>query len=133
MSELIRMMGTVAILMTGIGSYRLFTFFFTDDMLFPGLLTMAVTITFIAAFEYITLLLGIAVLCSPVAVGYVYRDKLPVDDIDITDRFQSNRSTEQTSQSTSSVQIKCSSCGELNEPTRRHCQNCSELLVETTQ
>ena len=130
MSELIQMMGTVAILLTGVGSYRLFTFFFSDDMLFPGLLAMGITVAFIGAFEYITLLLGIGVLFLPFIVAYRYRDRIPVDDFGLSDLSQSNKSDRSTTQSSSTAQVQCSSCGELNDPTRRHCGNCSELLIE---
>lgn len=134
MAELFPLLGFLAVVLTLIGSYRLFGFFYSNDPVFAGLFSIAATVSFLAVLDYLLIGLGLLVILTPLAVLSHYSD-----GVDVSGWIQSMSSNgnsengsasqsdgQSTSQSTGTIQ--CAKCGEENSVTNRHCDNCGELL-----
>jgi hypothetical protein len=67
MPELVGMLGTIAALLTLVGSYRLADYFFNRGPELAGLLAVGVTAAFLILFEPLMLLMGTLALVAPVA------------------------------------------------------------------
>ena len=119
MVEFVPLLGTIAVLLTMIGSYRLFGFFFDGDPIFAGLSAAAVTISFLIVLDVLLLILGIAVLVGPVFVFVYYSDAIGLSSPDLSSLFDD---------SNDDTAAECSNCGVANSVTNRHCENCGELL-----
>ncbi|MFC7020355.1 MULTISPECIES: zinc ribbon domain-containing protein [Haloarcula] len=132
MAALVQVLGTLAVLVTLSGSYRLFSFFF-DDPLFSGLVAAAVTVAFMIAFPVVTTALGLAVLVAPFVVAYRYRDRLPSTPAlpalpalpDLSGLFDGGLS----SSTGETGGQRCPNCGAKNDQLNRHCDDCGALLV----
>lgn len=66
MPELVGMLGTIAALLTLVGSYRLADYFFNRGPELAGLLAVGVTAAFLILFEPLMLLMGTLALVAPV-------------------------------------------------------------------
>jgi len=69
MPELVGMLGTIAALLTLVGSYRLADYFFNRGPELAGLLAVGVTAAFLILFEPLMLLMGTLALVAPVAAA----------------------------------------------------------------
>jgi hypothetical protein len=67
MPELVGMLGTIAALLTLVGSYRLADYFFNRGPELAGLLAVGVTAAFLILFKPLMLLMGTLALVAPVA------------------------------------------------------------------
>lgn len=67
MPELVGMLGTIAALLTLVGSYRLADYFFNRGPELAGLLAVGVTAAFLILFEPLMILMGTLALVAPVA------------------------------------------------------------------
>ena len=123
--SLVQILWVLAILVTFTGSYRLFTFFFSDDPVFGGLIALAITVAFLVVFEYLLLTLGIITILSPLGILYRYREKLP--GAPKLPGLESARTSE--AQTHSSETVTCSHCGTINDKLNRHCDDCGRLLL----
>lgn len=61
------MLGIVAILLTAIGSYR-FSAYFMDDGVFPFLIAVGATMSFLILFPYILFITGVGIILLPIGV-----------------------------------------------------------------
>lgn len=69
MAELVGMLGTIAALLTLVGSYRFADYFFNRGPELAGLLAVGVTAAFLILFEPLMLLMGTLALVAPVVAA----------------------------------------------------------------
>lgn len=126
MADLIPLLGAMAVLLTLIGSYRLFGYFFDSDPVFAGLFSVAVTVSLLVVLDFLLLALGAAVLILPIVGAIQYTDfSFSLDSILPDTNIGSDSNRGSNSEYTA---VKCSNCGEPNKATNRHCDNCGELI-----
>jgi hypothetical protein len=126
MAELVPLLGAIAVLLTLIGSYRLFGYFFDNDPVFAGLFSVAVTVSFLVILDFLLLALGTAVLILPVVGAIQYTDSSFSLDAILSDTNTGSNS--KGGSNSGSAAVKCSNCGEPNAATNRRCDNCGKLI-----
>jgi hypothetical protein len=122
MPELLGMLGTIAALLTLVGSYRLADYFFNRSPELAGLLAVGVTATFLILFEPLMVLMGILALIAPIAAVANYYGWSPAAMLPAGNGTQ-NGSNGHSGKSGSSSSVKCPNCGEQNDPDETFCVN----------
>ncbi|MFB6101456.1 MAG: hypothetical protein ABEJ73_02710 [Haloplanus sp.] len=145
MAEFVTLLGTLAVLLTLVGSYRLAGFFFSGGTALAGVTSLAMTVIFLMLFEQVILLVGLLTLFAPVGAAVYWRDKLPVPGSRGSAQSTGNggsttgggggSTTGGGTQATGGGQnagIVCSNCGRRNDPTATFCENdqCLQRLDE---
>lgn len=138
MPELVGMLGTIAALLTLVGSYRLAGYFFNRGPELAGLLAVGMTVTFLMLFELLMLLMGVLTLVAPVAAlahhyGWSPAAMLPSGTGSGSSGSSSGSNTSGGSTggsnsggsagSGSGTGTQCPNCGEKNDPDATFCAN----------
>lgn len=124
MSDIVTLLGTLAIILTFAGVFRFSKFFFSTGALLNLVIAFALTVVFMIFFEYIILFFGILALLSPVGI------LLYITDFDSSFRSVLPESADelfQSSESTSST-VECPYCGEENDSENDYCMTCRRTI-----
>jgi membrane glycosyltransferase len=125
MAEFVTLLGTLAIIMTFVGTYQFSKFFFTSGSPLSILIALSLTVAFMIMFEYIILAFGILALLSPFLLLFYWTDRdLSPDGFD---GFSSSESAK-TNNSTTNTGNECPYCGEENDPANNYCTTCRRAI-----
>lgn len=117
MAELLPLLGTLSVLLTLVGSYRLANFMFSGGAGLAGLMSLSVTVVFMLLFEEILLLFGVLALVAPVGAAYHWRNRLPIVS------STRGKGTGQTGgQGGKQSGVVCPNCGTTNDPSANFCK-----------
>lgn len=122
MSELAALLGTIAILLTFVASYRLFDFATAGTPSFGILVALGVTVSFMILFEYILILFGIAAVLSPFGLIYYRWGRFPV----LSPFIQTL--VGKAKQLVGIEVAECDDCGAINEADNVYCKKCGRKL-----
>lgn len=124
MAELAALLGTIAIFLTFVSSYRVAEFISSGSPAFGLLVAIGVTVSFIIVFEYVLLLFGTLTLLSPVLFVYYRRGRVPVISTVLS------RLSGRVKRRAGIAVEDCDDCGEFNAPSNEYCQNCGRKLED---
>lgn len=125
MSGLVSLLGVIAILITAVGAYRFSVYFFGAGG-FPILIAAGATVSFLILFEYIILIMGLALIGLPIGFALRQADLLPSGTSSISQSIE-NRAVKGGTKK---------GAGELN-PYPNHgtivCNQCNQGYAGTTE
>lgn len=122
MAELAALLGTIAILLTFVSSYRVADFVSGGSPAFGLLVAIGVTVSFMVVFEYVLLLFGLLTLLSPVLFVYYRRGRVPVLSTALS------RLSGHVKRWTGIAVEECDDCSAPNDPGNEYCQNCGRAM-----
>jgi len=122
MATLVALLGTIAVVLTFVGVFRVSSTFLSGGPVLAAVPALAATVAFVIVFEYLILVLGLAVLAAPVAVAYRYRGRFSgiqrrIDRVRKRIRARLGRSG-----------TTCGNCGARNEQSDQYCKQCGTRI-----
>lgn len=124
MADIAALLGTIALLLTFVSSYRVADFVSSGSPTFGLLVAVGVTASFIMVFEYILLLFGTLALLSPVLFVYDRHGRVPVLSTALL------RLSGRVRRRAGIAVEDCDDCGANNFIWDKHCDHCGEELTE---
>jgi uncharacterized membrane protein YgcG len=141
MVDPINILTIISVILTFIGSYRFLSFTFKDDPVLVGMIATGLTITYIVAFEFIIMTIGLMMLLVPITA--FYRRNAIKESVRATfgvgsgQTSQSSRSGQSSTagqgtansstsgtRSGKSQSKECPECGTTRTPGERFCHIC---------
>lgn len=122
MATLVALLGTLAVVLTFVGVFRVSSTFLSGGPVLAGVTALAATVAFVLVFEYLILVLGLAVLAAPLAVAYRYGSRSTGLRRRV-DRLRKRLRTRLGRTGTT-----CGNCGTRNERSDQYCKQCGSRI-----
>lgn len=122
MAELAALLGTIAVLLTFVSSYRLFEFVTSGSPALGLLVSSGITVSFMLVFEYVLVLFGLAALAAPFGIIYYQYGRVPGLSPAV------ERALTRAKRQAGINVVKCDGCETVNETSNGYCKNCGRKL-----